>query len=30
MPLKHKILLAALVVNTILLGFLVFYRFANF
>jgi len=29
MPLKHKILIAALVVNTALLVVLLFYRFAS-
>jgi len=30
MPLKYKILVAALVVNSALLGFLVYFRFSNF
>jgi len=29
MPLKHKILLAALIANTVLLAVLLFYRFAS-
>ena len=30
MPLKYKILLAALVVNSALLGFLIYHRFTSF